>query len=248
MSRWPLWLEVLADLAKLAFFSYGAYRLLGAYARRRQPGWAAQFTRRRLSVLGALVMVMTAIKLIEDVLSKEAGPVDAALLWWLHGLVPPSLSGFFSALTLSGATTFLLPATLAAVAALGLAKRAREAWLMAATMLSATLLIYALKSLVMRERPELWSTQWYWGSSFPSGHTLASAAFATAAALCVSRLWPRAGGTAVAVALAWAGLVALSRLVLGVHWPSDVLAALCLGVFIALGFSLVFDAHTPDAP
>ncbi len=247
MSRWPLWLEILADLAKLAFFTYGAYRLLGAYAHWRQPDWAAQLKRRRLSVLGALVLAMTAIKLIEDVLSQESGPVDTALLWWLRGLVPASLTGFFSVLTQSGAATFLLPATLAMVAALGLAKRPREAWLMAATMLSATLLIYALKMLVMRERPALWSTQWYWGSSFPSGHTLASAAFATAAALCVVRVWPHVGRAGVAIALPWAALVALSRLVLGVHWPSDVLAALCLGVFIALSFSLVFDGDTQSA-
>ncbi len=242
MSRWPLWLEVLADLAKLAFFTYGAWRLLGAYARRRQPGWAVQLTRRRLRVLGALVLAMTAIKLIEDVLSQESGPVDTALLWFVRGLVPPALNGFFSVLTQSGAATVLLPATLAGVVALALAKRPREAWLLAATMLSATLLIYLLKALVMRERPALWATQWYWGSSFPSGHTLASAAFATAAALCVARVWPGGARAAVAVALLWAGLVGMSRLVLGVHWPSDVLAALCLGVFIALSFSLVFDA------
>jgi hypothetical protein len=43
----------------------------------------------------------------------------------------------------------------------------------------------------------------------------------------------------------WAGLVAFSRLVLAVHWPSDVLAAFCLGVFAPLLFSVAFDAHQP---
>jgi membrane-associated phospholipid phosphatase len=43
----------------------------------------------------------------------------------------------------------------------------------------------------------------------------------------------------------WAGLVACSRPVLGVHWPSDVLAALCLGVFTPLLFSVAFDGHRP---
>ena len=87
----------------------------------------------------------------------------------------------------------------------------------------------------------LWETQSYWGSSFPSGHTLSSAAFATGAALCLARIWPRVATLARATALSWIGLVALSRLVLGVHWPSDVLAALCLGVLIPLSLSVVFD-------
>ena len=86
-------------------------------------------------------------------------------------------------------------------------------------------------------------TQWYWGSSFPSGHTLTTAAFSTAAALCVARIWPWAGTLAMALAVLWTGLVAVSRLVLGVHWPSDVLAAMCLGAFIPLLISVANDLH-----
>jgi undecaprenyl-diphosphatase len=87
----------------------------------------------------------------------------------------------------------------------------------------------------------LWETQWYSGSSFPSGHTLATAAFATAGALCVARMRPGAARVAMTVAMLWIALVGLSRLVLGVHWPSDVLAATCVGIFVPLTFSVAFD-------
>lgn len=80
-----------------------------------------------------------------------------------------------------------------------------------------------------------------WGSSFPSGHTLSTAAISTAAALSVARIWPQAGTSAMTLAVLWTGLVAVPRLVLGVHWPSDVLAALCIGVFMPLVISVAFD-------
>lgn len=59
-------------------------------------------------------------------------------------------------------------------------------------MLTAPLLVYALKTVVGRDRPLLWDAQSYWGSSFPSGHTLSSAAFATAAVLCLGAFIPLA--------------------------------------------------------
>lgn len=65
--------------------------------------------------------------------------------------------------------------------------------------------------------------------------------FVTSPALCLARIWPRGGQPAIPWAVLWAGLVALSRLLLGVRRPSDVLAALCLGLFIPLGLRVVFD-------
>ncbi|MDP1900808.1 MAG: phosphatase PAP2 family protein [Rubrivivax sp.] len=237
-------IEFLADLAKLGFFVAGAYWVLGAYVRRRRPDWAAHLTRRRLAVLGALTLVMVSIKLVEDVAAQESGPVDTAILWFVRDQVPAALAGFFGAVTQSGSAAFLLPASVISVLALLLARRRFEALLLGASVLTSTLLVYALKSLVGRARPALWPSDWYWGSSFPSGHTLSTAAFATAAALCLARIWPRSATLATAAALLWTGLVALSRLVLGVHWPSDVLAALCLGVFLPLLFSVVFDRES----
>ena len=244
----PMRLELLADLAKLAFFVAGAFLALQGWARRRQPGWSHTLRRRRLAVLVALMLAMSAIKVIEDVVAKESGPVDSAIMWLIRAQVPAALDGFFAILTLSGSTAFLLPASVIAALLLLLARRRFEAVLLGASMLTAPLLVYVLKVLVGRDRPLLWEAQSYWGSSFPSGHTLASAAFAVAAALCLVRIWPRFVWLPMTVALLWAGLVALSRLVLGVHWPSDVLAALCLGMFIPLSFSLVFDQEPARHP
>jgi undecaprenyl-diphosphatase len=183
----------------------------------------------------------------EDVLAQESGPVDEAVLWFIRQQVPADWSGLFEMITRSGSAIFLLPLGLATLAALLLARRRMEAVLLAGSVVSSTLLVYLLKALVQRPRPDLWDTQWYWGSSFPSGHTLNTAALSIALALCLSRLWPGAGNLAMGCAVAWISLVALSRLVLGVHWPSDVLAAMCIGAFIPLLISVLLDGRTSKA-
>ena len=234
-------LNMAADVAKLSLFIVCAYLLLGAYARRRKPQWIEHLTKRRLAVLGVLTLAVGAIKLIEDVVAKESGPVDEAILWFIRQHVPAALNGFFAVVTLGGSARFLVPVAVVAAVVLLVTRRRFEALLVGASLLMATSVVWAMKAIVGRARPALWEAQWYWGSSFPSGHTLSTAAVSTAAALCVARLWPRAGTGAMVLAVVWTGLVAMSRLVLGVHWPSDVLAAMCIGVFIPLSISVAFD-------
>lgn len=137
-----------------------------------------------------------------------------------------------------------MPASVLATIALWVARRQVEARLMGASMVAAPLVTYALKAIVDRARPVLWEAPWYWGASFPSGHTLSSAAFATAAVLCTARIWPHRRGLAMLAtgfAMLWTGAVALSRLVIGVHWPTDVLASIAMGVGIPVSLGKLFD-------
>lgn len=71
--------------------------------------------------------------------------------------------------------------------------------------------------------------------SFPSGHAQAAASFYGAAALGLKRM--RVWIASVLVML----LVACSRLYFGVHYPTDVIAGLLFGVFVALLWSFIFD-------
>ncbi len=239
--------NVAADIAKLGLFIACAYALLSVYAQLRRPYWTEHLTKRRFAVLGMLTLAVGGIKLIEDVLAKESGPVDEAILWFFREHVPATLNGFFAVVTLSGSAKFLLPVAVVAAITLFVGRRQFEAVLLGTSMIVATFVIWGMKAIVGRARPALWETQWYWGSSFPSGHTLSTAAFATAAALCVARIWPRAGSVAMALAVLWTALVAVSRLVLGVHWPSDVLVAMCLGFFIPLLISVANDLRSRDS-
>src|SRR3989475_11662183 len=194
--------------------------------------------RRRLTLLSVLVLAVSAIKVSEEVIDGESGPVDKAILLFIHGHVPGTLTGFFEAVTFTGSSKLLFPLASVATLALLLARRRLEALLVAVSVISAAAVVYVVKMMVGRARPALWETEAYWGSSFPSGHTLVVAAFATAAALCASRIRPAARKLALSIAILWISLVAISRLVLGVHWPTDVLAAACIGAFLPLAMSV----------
>ncbi|MEP6997356.1 MAG: phosphatase PAP2 family protein [Betaproteobacteria bacterium] len=236
--------DLIEDIAKMALIVAGLYFVFGAYVHHRQRAWSEPLAKRRFAILLAIVLVVSAMKVSEDVLGGESGPIDEAILMFIHSHVPSSLTGFFEAVTLTASSYFLLPLAMAATIALLFLRHPFEALLLAASVISGAIVVYVLKMLIARARPELWETQWYWGSSFPSGHTLVVAAFATAVALCVSRIWPAARRIAFSIALLWVCLTALSRLVLGVHWPTDVLAAACIGALLPLAMSIMLSFVT----
>lgn len=114
--------------------------------------------------------------------------------------------------------------------------RAVTAWLLAIA--AATALAWTVKPLLSRRRPEgivdTLAAARFGGESdsFPSGHALTSALLA----VLVWHLWRGAAPRAVAVI--WALSVGASRLVLGVHWPSDVAAGAIAGIGLGLAWPL----------
>lgn len=233
--------ELIDEMVELTLIVACIYFVIRAYLRLQQPEWAASIMNHRLIGLMVLVLAVSAIKVSEVVLGGESGPIDKALLLFVHSHVSSTLIGFFKAITITGSSRVLFPLTTAVTIALLYAKRRFEALLVAGSVISAAIVIYVVKTIVGRARPALWDVEWYWGSSFPSGHTLAVAAFATAVVLCVNRIRPALHKLALSVAILWIVMVAISRLVLGAHWPTDVLTAACIGAFLPLAMSVVLE-------
>jgi len=120
--------------------------------------------------------------------------------------------------------------TIGAVAALWLAWRRhrREALLLVALLLSERLLVTLLKLLFGRSRPDpLGHLDSVHTLSFPSGHSTNAMTLALGLALLLAP--ERHRKPALAAALLFAFAVGATRLVLGVHWPSDVAAGWALG-------------------
>lgn len=87
-----------------------------------------------------------------------------------------------------------------------------------------------IKAIVDRARPDLDQLTHFSGSSFPSGHAVAAAASFAAFALVLGRGRTASVKAALAgVAVALATGIACTRVFLGVHWFTDVLAGLAIG-------------------
>ncbi len=116
---------------------------------------------------------------------------------------------------------------------IGLVYIYRRKWAWAALWLGgvggAGALGYLLKHLVARPRPELWERLVAeTGYSLPSGHAVAS----MAVALCVvAMLWrTKWRGLAIVIGSLYVLLIGFTRLYLGVHYPTDIVAGWLLSV------------------
>lgn len=156
--------------------------------------------------------------------------LDARLAQWLHAHATPAFTAFMLAVTHLNSTVAV---TLWSVAFAVLLARLRERYWIFTLALSvggAMLLNLLLKAAYERVRPRFDDPLLELGTySFPSGHTAAAVAFyGVLAAFLVSRFYDtRRRVACVAAAVAAVVLVAFSRLYLGAHYLSDVVAAVC---------------------
>ena len=139
--------------------------------------------------------------------------------------------------TALGGFTVLALISLVAVATLAMKRRRLQARIFAATVVLGQVLAEAIKLIAGRPRPDIVTRfDIVYSSSFPSGHsTMAPVVYLTLAVILAAgeqRRDVRALIFACAVAVTIA--VGISRVYLGVHWPTDVLAGWVLGAAIAL--------------
>ncbi|HVB10039.1 MAG TPA: phosphatase PAP2 family protein [Bacillota bacterium] len=162
---------------------------------------------------------------------QAGAPWERAWLLAIHASWGPAATGAAAAVSLLGYASAILPVLVATglLWRLDRPPRLRLQWLVAQTA-ALTLADFAAKALFNRPRPALFPHAFVSGASYPSGHALFAVGFY---GLIAALLLARAGAAARFAGLAlWALLaltIGLSRLVLGVHWPTDVLAGYAAG-------------------
>jgi len=189
------------------------------------------------------------VELAGDVRDGELHDLDRQLLLALRDpadLSDPIGPGWFEEMardfTALGGLGVLALLTFAAVGYLLTIARYASALLVALAVGTGVLASTLLKELFGRARPDLvpHATEVY-TASFPSGHAMLSAVTYLTLGALLMRLQPRLHAKAyvLVVALLLTLLVGASRVYLGVHWPSDVLAGWCIGAFWAIGCWLI---------
>jgi undecaprenyl-diphosphatase len=154
---------------------------------------------------------------------KEVFPFDAPALNRLHALATPTLDRFFVLMTQLGYLWGVVPLDLILLLSLALRRRFREGLFFFIAITGSAILDIVAKNYFARTRPDLWlSLTPETTYSFPSGHAMGSATLGVAL---IILCWPTRWRWPITVAsLVFVLLVGVSRVYLGVHYPSDILA------------------------
>jgi undecaprenyl-diphosphatase len=191
-------------------------------------------------LIGVYVPLQVFGELAEEVWENEGGfPWDVPILLIIHTTTQPRLDVFATTLTKFGVFWGVFP--VATVISLVLLSRRqwRSLVYLSTTLLGSIVINRTAKVVLHRVRPHLWASpapELDYG--FPSGHAMSSM---TLVAALVILTWGTRWcwfvlifGSLFVLAIGW------TRLYLGVHYPSDILAGWMVSVAWAAGVSLVF--------
>lgn len=206
----------------------------------RLPGWLAALSGFLFLLLTGLVMAGFPALLRFDAAVHESAVAQA--------VAHPVWEATMRTVTRLGDTvTVLVVDTVVGLACLR-SGRVRSARFVLAAGLGTWLVAQAPRFLLGRGRPDdpLWTSTGY---AFPSGHTTNSTAMALILILVVAPAVPRPARSVVVALLVLVPLsVGLSRVVGGVHWPSDVLGGLLLATATVSTAALLIARDPPAGP
>lgn len=195
---------------------------------REEARFGFDFLRRHgvwlLFVFAGVLLPLAGFGALARELHRDGGlSLDVPMLEAARALGHAHLDRFFVAMAALGYQWGVVPFDALLVGTLAWRRRLREGLFAGVSILGSALLNLAAKPLFARDRPSLWESIAPEGNySFPSGHAMGSMTLACVLVLLnwrTRRRWPVVAATAAFVIL-----VGLSRIYLGVHYPSDILA------------------------
>ncbi|MBC8123429.1 MAG: phosphatase PAP2 family protein [Gemmatimonadaceae bacterium] len=208
------------------------HRLRRGFAWLERRGFGPVLTTLPIVGLGFAALTLWGFsKLASEVLEQETEAFDATILYALRTLHTPALDLLAKGVTFLGEPALLIAVTVLIGVILLVQRQVAEGIALPISALGATGLNYLLKSVFARARPQLWErsveVNFY---SFPSGHaTGALVIYGFIGYLLAVRVRPGRRGLIIFPTTLLILAIGLSRLYLGVHWPTDVIGGYMAG-------------------
>ena len=209
---------------------------------------------------GVLVPLWGFGELVEGLHKGKAFPFVAPMLLAIHTMANAGFDRVFLFMSAIGYTWGVIPADVLLVFGLSIRRHFREGLFASISFIGSLLLNVVAKHSFARARPDLWQSIVHENTySFPSGHAMASMTLAWVVVLLCwypRSHWRQGWRWPVTIfAALFVLLIGLSRIYLGVHYPSDILAGwAAASVWVVGMYGLVFrgtlrpwQAAKPDA-
>lgn len=186
----------------------------------------------RLAGIAVAALAMWGFATIaEEVLEKETYAFDTSILLALRKLHAPVLDRIMLGFTFLGEPNLLLAIAVSLGILLLVRHHKSEAATIAIAGSGAVGLNILLKQLFARDRPQLWEravdVRFY---SFPSGHAMVSMVMYGLFGYFLAARFPKQKWWIYSLTIVLIAVIGFSRLYLGVHWPTDIIAGYTAGL------------------
>ncbi|GAB1545148.1 hypothetical protein NUACC21_78240 [Scytonema sp. NUACC21] len=183
-----------------------------------------------VGLASCLLILFILAKLAEEVLEREAFAFDTTFLLWLHQFANPTLDNFMLFITNLGNPNTVVIVAVITFLLLWWRRYHEEAKIFVLLCLGGFILNTGLKLFFSKIRPALWHQLITEKSfSFPSGHALGSMVLYGFIACELAYHYPKLSKLIYSCAVILIAAIGVSRLYLGVHWPTDIIAGYGVG-------------------
>lgn len=199
-----------------------------------------------VGLMGCLLLLLILGWLSQEVLEKESFQLDTTLLLSIHRWANPRLDQVMLSITRLGDPEVVVVIVIVGFGWLLWRRRWAEAKMFTIACLGAAILNQGLKLVFARPRPLLWTRLITETSySFPSGHALGALVLYGFWAYVLATRFPRSAKLIYAASVAIVGAIGLSRLYLGVHYPTDIFAGYAIGFLWLIICIVMLKLQTP---
>ena len=174
-------------------------------------------------------------RVAREMVEGETTEMDRVGALAVHSIDTPALDVVMRGFTFMGSAFALLPFCIGVGAWALYKKDRRGALVLVIVVVMTEALNFVLKLMFARPRPTLFQEIATLDSySFPSGHAMAAVAIYGTVGVIVSRLVLSHRRGVIVVLIFLVSMICISRIYLGVHWPTDVIAGAAVGAFVLL--------------